>query len=346
MISSNPFSMTFGIEPNNYISRKTIQDKIVEEFTADSPSNFVYLLSGVRGSGKTVLLSNLSEKFSSFSNFIVVDPFNKANILESIASQLYEHKEVKRVFVKKQISFSFHGISLNLSGERPISSVVALLKEMIEILQNEGKRILITIDEVDNSQEMKTFIETYQSLLRYKYPVFLLMTGLFENISKLQEDKSLTFLYRAPKLFLDPLDVRSMTVSYSNLLNLPVEETINFAKMTKGFAYAYQTLGYLLFEGKNKKLDASVINEFDQTMCDYVYEKIYSELTKTERDIILSIKSEDPVRCSFVYEQLKMDIKTFSVYRDKLIKKGVLKSSSYGYIEFALPRFYQFLLFK
>ena len=37
------------------------------------------------------------------------------------------------------------------------------------------------------------------------------------------------------------------------------------------------------------------------------------------------------------------DSKYISVYRDRLIKKGVLMSKTYGMIEFALPRFYDFL---
>lgn len=33
-----------------------------------------------------------------------------------------------------------------------------------------------------------------------------------------------------------------------------------------------------------------------------------------------------------------IDTNNFSVYRDRLIKKGAIKSSSYGFIEFTLQR--------
>lgn len=345
-MTTNPFSMTFGIEPNNFINREDIKEKIISEFSAENPSNYVYILSGVRGSGKTVLLSNISDEFKKNNDFIVVDPYNKSNILESIASQLYENKKIKRIFVKKQISLSFHGIGFSISGEKPISSVVALLIEMLEAIKEEGKKVLITIDEVDNSPEMKEFVETYQTLLRNKYPILLLMTGLYENISKLQENKSLTFLYRAPKLFLQPLNKRSMAISYSKLLNVDIETAISYATFTKGYAYAYQTLGYLMHQTNEKELSQSILFEFDRIMYDYVYDKIFSELSKKEKDIVLSIKTNEPLEVSSICKASKLDVKEFSVYRDRLIKKGILFSPSYGHLEFSLPRFKEFLLFK
>lgn len=52
---NNPFSLTFGIEPKNYIDRIIEKDQIICSFSSESPSNYVYLLTGVRGSGKLFL---------------------------------------------------------------------------------------------------------------------------------------------------------------------------------------------------------------------------------------------------------------------------------------------------
>ena len=68
------------------------------------------------------------------------------------------------------------------------------------------KRLLITIDEVTNTKKMRIFASAFQIFVRQDYPIFLLMTGLYENIHELQNEKSLTFLYRAPKLRLGLLD--------------------------------------------------------------------------------------------------------------------------------------------
>ncbi len=343
---NNPFSITFGLEPTNYIKRIKESDKIIEEFSNELVSNYVYIITGIRGSGKTVLLSNIANHFIKEDNWVVVDPASKNNILENIASEIYETAKMKKLFLKGEFSFSFHGIGFSIEGKEPVTSIITLIKKMLDYLKKKGKRILITIDEADNSPQMKEFIETYQSLLRQKYPVFLLMTGLYDNISKLQDDKSLTFMYRAPKIYLDPLNIATIANSYKNYMNISIEEATRMAKITRGYAYAYQVLGYLVYNKKERIIDESVLMEFDQYLAEYVYDKLYSELSDNEQKVLLGIKSNDPIKISSLCENINMDIKTLSVYRDRLIKKGLITAPKYGYIEFSLPRFSEYLEYK
>lgn len=340
---NNPFSMTFGIEPNNYIRRIKESELIINEFTSLNPSNYVYIITGIRGSGKTVLLSNIANYFMNNEDFLVVDPGPKNNILENIASEIYETGKVKKLFLKKEFNFSFHGLSFSISGDEPVSSVNTIIKKMLDYLKNKNKRILITIDEVDNSAEMKTFIEAYQSLIRLKYPVFLLMTGLYENISKLQDDKSLTFLYRAPKINIEPLNIKAIEIAYKKYLNVDSEIANKMANITKGYAYAYQVLGYLAFTSEKKDVDEELVNDFDQYLAAYVYEKIYSELSNKEKEILNCFDCDKEISLKEIAVKMNEDSKYISVYRDRLIKKGVLISRTYGMIELALPRFYDFL---
>lgn len=53
---NNPFSITFGLVPNNFIKWDE-SNKIISKFSSDNPPNYVYFLTGIRGSSKTVLLS-------------------------------------------------------------------------------------------------------------------------------------------------------------------------------------------------------------------------------------------------------------------------------------------------
>lgn len=251
---SNPFSTTFGIEPSNYIQREKETKKIINDFSQEEPSNYVYLITGVRGSGKTVLLSNVASQLNQSDNWIVIDPGPKDNILENIASKLYESGKVKHLFLKSEFSFSFQGITFSIKGENPVSSVMTLLKKMLDQVKKKNKKVLITIDEVDNSSQMKSFIQAYQSLIRQHYPVLLLMTGLYENVSKLQNDKSLTFLYRAPKIQLGALPLKMIAFKYKAHLDIDTDTSIELAKLTKGYAYAYQVLGYVMYNENKKKM--------------------------------------------------------------------------------------------
>ena len=342
---TNPFTITFGIEPSNYINRLKESEKIVEEFSSENPSNYVYLITGPRGSGKTVLLSSIVNKFSEDDKWIVVDPGPKDNIIENVASEIYEVGKMKKLFLKTDFNFSFHGLTFSIEGEEPISTPITFIKRMLDYLKKKNKRVLITIDEVDNSEQMKYFIQAYQSLIRQNYQVMLLMTGLYENISKLQDDKSLTFLYRAPKIYLGPLNINSIATNYKKYLDVDDDKALELAKMTKGYAYAYQVLGYLLYQNQTVNVN-DVIGDFDQYLFEYVYDKVYSELSNKEQQIILSFPANGLVKVSDLEEKSGINIKTLSVYRDRLIKKGILYSPSYGYLEFVLPRFFEFLRTK
>lgn len=71
---------------------------------------------------------------------------------------------------------------------------------------------------------------------------------------------------------------------------------------------------------------------------------IYNELK--EKRSGLNMNSNNHVEVFKIRERYNFDTNNFSVYRDRLIKKGVIKSSSYGFIEFILPRLNEFLRFK
>ena len=58
---SNPFTLSFGKEPTEFISRLTQTSEIVEDFTSEDPVSQVYMITGVRGSGKTVMLTKINQ---------------------------------------------------------------------------------------------------------------------------------------------------------------------------------------------------------------------------------------------------------------------------------------------
>ena len=58
----NPFTTTFSKIPETYISTEQ-EREIIENFSYERPSESVYKITGVRGSGKTVLLAKVEEEF-------------------------------------------------------------------------------------------------------------------------------------------------------------------------------------------------------------------------------------------------------------------------------------------
>ncbi len=49
---NNPFTLSFGKKPVQYISRIAQTERIIGDFTAEESPNQIYMITGVRGSGK------------------------------------------------------------------------------------------------------------------------------------------------------------------------------------------------------------------------------------------------------------------------------------------------------
>ncbi len=81
-------------------------------------------------------------------------------------------------------------------------------------------------------------------------------------------------------------------------------------------------------------------------MGDYVYDKVFSELSSNEQQLLLSFKTNESVKVEDLRQRSGLDSKTIGVYRDRLIKKGVLQSPKYGYLRFSFPRFAEYLRCK
>ena len=209
---NNPFTLSFGLEPASYIARHQQTDEVIRSFSSDPSPSHMYMITGIRGSGKTVLLSELEDHFRD-DGWIVYDLSIEADLLRSFAAKLYNDEKLQSLFAGAKINLSFLGLGIEIQGAPPITDLGTAIERMLAIVQKQGKKVLIAIDEAVNSASMRQFASEFQILLRNRYPVYLLMTGLYENLYELQNEKTLTFLYRAPKIMLAPLNVTAVTES-------------------------------------------------------------------------------------------------------------------------------------
>lgn len=84
---NNPFTLSFGKKSAQFISRITQTSEIVENFQADVPSNQIYMLTGVRGSGKTVLMTAIANILREDENWIVLELNPERDMLQSLAAK-------------------------------------------------------------------------------------------------------------------------------------------------------------------------------------------------------------------------------------------------------------------
>ena len=88
----NPFTTTFSKTPEYTYIHTEKTEEILENFIYDNPSESVYKITGVRGSGKTVILAKVEEELrtneSRYINWLVFDVNPARDILGQIAAML------------------------------------------------------------------------------------------------------------------------------------------------------------------------------------------------------------------------------------------------------------------
>ncbi|MDO4460660.1 MAG: ATP-binding protein, partial [Clostridia bacterium] len=87
-MSNNPFSISFGKSPEEMIQRYSQQTEIFDDFTSDIPSSHSYIITGVRGSGKTVLLNEAESMFETLPDWVVINLNPESDLLREFLAKL------------------------------------------------------------------------------------------------------------------------------------------------------------------------------------------------------------------------------------------------------------------
>lgn len=338
---SNPFSLVFGKEPGQSIGRRDDESTIIETFTQEEPSQQAFMITGIRGSGKTVFMSAVSDYFAGQKDWICVELSTEQDMLQSLAAKLTSVNSLAKIFKSASINLSAFGIGFSVSGTVPISDIETALSRMLESLKKKGKKILICVDEVVSNDHIKAFCSSFQILVRQKLPVYLLMTGLYENIESLQNTPNLTFLYRATRIVMNPLSQFGIADRYQRIFASTRENAVDMAAWTKGYSFAFQVLGYFTWEKQGDFQGA--LEDSYRYLCEYSYIKIFSGLSVKDRELALAIAQSEQNRNKEIREKLGWEANMYNPYRMRLIRKGLIDGETYGKVFFTLPEFGRFV---
>ncbi len=339
---NNPFTLSFGRKPLEYISRPIQTDMILDSLKAEHSPNQVFMISGVRGSGKTVLLANVVSRLKEEKDWVIAELSPERDLLNALAAKLYNSK-MQISFTEAKIDLSFLGLGVSVQGSSPVTDLETAIEKMLIVLKKKEKRLLVTVDEAINNQYVREFASVFQIFMRQEFPVYLLMTGLYENIYNLQNEKTLTFLYRAPKIVLPSLSASAIINRYRLVFDIDKEKASYMAGLTLGYPFAFQLLGYLCWASGGAEHLEEILPEYDQYLDEYVYSKIWSELSAIDKQILTSMVETGEKSVTAIRKNIDMSTEKFSVYRKRLLNKGIIQAEGYGEIAFALPRFDLFI---
>ena len=354
--TDNPYTLQFSYIPPQFIERKIVTAEILDNFTKNVPTYRGMFITGVRGSGKTVMLGNIRSIIGEKPEWITVDINPESNILEAVARGLYLKPELKALFVKAKLDFSFLGIGVHIENAELIASNEEdALHLMLKVLKKAKKKLLVTIDEVTYSKDIARFSHALSSYAGEDYDIYLLMTGLAENINNIKNKKSLTFFFFFKVKELDTLNITAICKDYEKVFKTEHKIAEELAYTTKGYSLAFQALGYLYWEALCKSKGYADIDmpdlysKLDDILAELAYDKIWEELSLNDKNIlktmlIIEQKSDDPlIKVEDIRNMIKMSSDSFTTYRKRLIESGIVDGSQYGYLKFKLPRFEEYI---
>ena len=159
---NNPFTLSFGKKPLQYISRISQTNQILDAFRSEVPSNQIFMITGVRGSGKTVMMTSIASELKKDNSWIVIELNPTRDLLQSLAAKIYSLPDMHTRFLSARLDFSAFGLGVSVENAAPITDIENVLELMLEQIKKSGKRLLVTVDEVTPSEYIRIFASSFQ----------------------------------------------------------------------------------------------------------------------------------------------------------------------------------------
>lgn len=380
----NPFSPGAGTPPPELAGRQNILDKskIVLSRLKAGRSEKSFLLVGLRGVGKTVLLNEIhnyaqNEQFKSVLieahegkslAALLIPPLRQ--ILFSLDAMENLNQKVKRslrVFKSfmNSVKIKINEIEIGLDIDPELgagdsgdleSDLPVLLEAIAEAAQSRGTTISIIIDEIQylSEKEFSAIIMAIHRISQKQLPLVLIGAGLPQLVGLAGRSKSY-----AERLFdyppVGPLNREDAMLA----LQEPVKEQgANFTQealdeiilKTEGYPFFLQEWGYQSWNlAKTNKIDLETVKQATEAAIKNLDKSFFrvrfDRLTPSEKRYLFALAEfgSGPHRSGDIAEKLKVKSQTVAPTRASLIKKGMIHSPSYGDMEFTVPLFDDFM---
>jgi len=356
----NPFNPLFGRKPELFYGREQIINSYIMSKENLNDPNSTTIITGLRGSGKTSLLSDISDTLSSDKTNICVEVTAHDGMLRDILTEIsLKGKRFLNNKLGSLQSFNVGAVGFSFGFSRFPKEELGFrhsLQMMLDELSNHGICVIFILDEVHNdTPDMREFAITYQHMLREKKDVMLLIAGLPSSVFDVLNDKVLTFLRRANRILLENISIEIVRLEYKQIFNMSfpdIDEKYvdRIATVSMGYPYLIQLLGYNLwnqFSAANETSIEMAIALSKETLFKDVHDLVWYELSEKDKEFLIAM-SVDERESKFADILLRLGVeKNYATkYRARLLDAGIVESSGRGLLVFTLPFMREYVLRK
>lgn len=373
----NPYTPGAGVMPGYLAGRDEIiqegKDSIYSLMHGYPRQPIIYY--GLRGVGKTVLLTALNEY--AIREGVLTFHFEiqeKVSLINDIIlsanqtlSKISKVEKIKNIFeVAKNSLQSFtltytageNSVSVEMNkklGEMMLqSNLVELLLNLGRLAKESNNTIIYFIDEIQYAKqnELEALITAQHRINQERLPITIIGAGLPKILVNVTESKTY-----AERMFafveissLDYKDAKNAIVNPGKPFNITyTEEALEeIYKITEGYPYFIQQFCYIISK-KYKEIDLNVVNEmkivFFKELDKSFFKVRFDKCTPKEKEFMFAMVNcgELPCTVANVAHILNKDLKSISPIRARLINKGLIYATRHGEIDFTVPKFDEFL---
>jgi nucleoside-triphosphatase THEP1 len=355
---ANPFNPQFGRRPEQFVGRDTVINDFIGSIGDLNSPNRTTILTGIRGSGKTAILSDVHTELEK-KGFLIVDVTARDGMLAAIVDQFTRKGKNwlgNHGLDIKSLNVGAMGFSFGMAKEnaQETHGFRYTVEEILDRLKKKNVGTVFLIDEVHNeTHEMAEFAITYQHLLREEYDVSLLMAGLPSSVQDVLNDKVLTFLRRSRQVYLENVDTKAVEIAYANAFEKANRKFVGksleaAAAATAGYPYLIQLIGYYLWKTEKNPVNQNAVNQSvvlsKIDLFRNIHDLLYRELSAKDKVFLLAMaKDEEESEFGEIVSRLGVSKGYASKYRLRLIKAGVIHATERGKIAFTPPFMKEYL---
>lgn len=359
----NPFKPTAGGEPPLLIGR----ERVVRDFDKGLDNGVgapgrIMLITGARGTGKTVMLTVLGDKARAH-KWDVIEETASDGLCERLVSELCSKDSlIDKLTFAPSITIAGASVSLGeaeLSPKRMPETLRKAMSARLDALEKRDAGLMISIDETQAASraDLIAIATAIQHQIREKRNVSIVFAGLPQMISDLFDDEVITFLRRARTNVLANVPIDEVKESFAQTfedsgMSLDTSLVKKAAVATAGYPYMIQLVGYYIWDAADAR-ESTVISKEDvdegirEARVDLDNAVCVPELhglSKNDRAYLEAMAvSDGPSGTSEVAKRMGRSAKYAATYRKRLLDAYVIRQTDRGEVDFAVPFLREYL---
>jgi hypothetical protein len=380
----NPFSPGAGSPPPELAGRGPILEQsrlTLGRVKAGRPERS-FLLVGLRGVGKTVLLNEVRSLAVNMGYEAMLVEAHEGKplaalllpslrqLLVSLDRMAQISQKVKRglrvlksFFVGLKVKYHDVEVGIDVDPEIGVADSGDLQADLVELFVAVGEAaadrksaVALIIDEMQylNEEELSALIMAMHQIAQRQLPVVLVGAGLPQLVALAGRSKSY-----AERLFQFPEVGALQPVDAAEAVQDPVQEQgvyfteeaiAEIYRQTKGYPYFLQEWGYQAWNlASGSPIDIDVVRDATRESIrrlDANFFRVrFDRLTPRQKDYLraLAEMGDTTQRSGDIAERLQVKVQSIAPVRNGLIKKGMIYSQAHGETAFTVPLFSEFM---